>query len=60
MVWTKPWDGLLLTEPNSGIGALGFLRRCRKTREPTSGLEPLPCSLRVSSPIVERWIRSFS
>jgi hypothetical protein len=25
MAWTKPWDGLLLTKPNSGIGGSWFL-----------------------------------
>src|SRR4028118_7642 len=42
------WDSLLLTKlPTRTSGAFRFCAFCRKNKEPTSGLEPLTCSLRV-------------
>ncbi len=42
------WDSLLLTKlPTRTSGAFRFCEFCRKNKEPTSGLEPLSCSLRV-------------
>src|SRR5215208_7738614 len=39
---------VLLTKPSARTsGASRFYGFCRKIREPTSGLEPLSCSLRV-------------
>ena len=35
--------------PTRTSGAFGFHRFCRQKRKPTSGLEPLSCSLRVIS-----------
>src|SRR5215203_5251428 len=40
-------DILLTKPPTRRLVALGFCRICRQKREPTSGLEPLTCSLRV-------------
>src|SRR5829696_66370 len=43
------WDSLLLTKPSTFVsGTFHFYGICRKNEEPTSGLEPLTCSLRVN------------
>jgi hypothetical protein len=42
------WDSLLLTKPSTRTSwAFRFYGFCRQNTEPTSGLEPLTCSLRV-------------
>ena len=40
-------DALLTKPPTRTSGNFYFCVFCRKKREPTSGLEPLTCSLRV-------------
>jgi hypothetical protein len=40
-------DVLLKKPPTRTSGTFYFCKFCRKNREPTSGLEPLTCSLRV-------------
>ena len=42
-------DVLLTKRPTLRLGAFRFYGICRQERGPTSGLEPLTCSLRVSA-----------